>query len=131
MEGKPVQWAKIHDLPDYSYFNHQAHTTKAIGCVTCHGRVDRMEEVFQEKPLNMAWCLDCHRSPEKFLRPADEVTNMSWNVAEIIANLSTMVKLEAGDLIYTGTPAGVGPLLAGDQLEAGVAGVGTLSARIV
>lgn len=83
VEGKPIEWVKIHDLPDYSYFNHEAHTTKAIGCVTCHGRIDRMDEVHQEKPLNMAWCLDCHRQPEKFLRPADELTNMTWNVDDL------------------------------------------------
>jgi len=65
------------------------------------------------------------------MRQDGDLSDMGWKVADIIANLSTMVKLEAGDLIYTGTPAGVGPLLVGDQLEAGVAGVGTLSARIV
>jgi len=77
--GKPVEWVKIHDLPDYSYFNHSAHVNKGVGCNTCHGRVDQMEVVYQDKPLNMAWCLDCHRQPEKFLRPADQVTNMTWS----------------------------------------------------
>jgi menaquinone reductase, multiheme cytochrome c subunit len=76
--GKPVEWVKIHDLPDYAYFNHSAHVNKGVGCVSCHGRIDRMEVVYQSKPLNMAWCLDCHREPEKFLRPADQVTNMTW-----------------------------------------------------
>jgi menaquinone reductase, multiheme cytochrome c subunit len=76
--GKPVEWVKIHDLPDYAYFNHSAHVNKGVGCVTCHGRIDRMEVVYQSQPLNMAWCLDCHREPEKFLRPPSEVTNMNW-----------------------------------------------------
>lgn len=83
LEGKPIEWVKIHDLPDYSYFNHAAHTTKGIGCVSCHGRIDQMEVVYQSQPLNMAWCLDCHRAPENFLRPADQVTNMSWTVAQL------------------------------------------------
>lgn len=111
IEGKPIEWVKIHDLPDYSYFNHQAHTTKAIGCVTCHGRIDRMDEVHQEQPLNMAWCLDCHRTPEKFLRPADEVTNMAWNVADLNdanspsakkhAELITEIRAENAELAAT------------------------------
>jgi menaquinone reductase, multiheme cytochrome c subunit len=91
VEGKPVEWVKIHDLPDYSYFNHAAHVTKGVSCVTCHGRVDQMEVVYQSKPLNMAWCLDCHREPEKFLRPADQVTNLSWTIEQ----LDTTNKAEA------------------------------------
>jgi hypothetical protein len=76
--GKPVPWVKVHDLPDYAYFNHAAHVNKGIGCVSCHGRVDRMEVVRQEQPLSMSWCLDCHRKPEEHLRPLDQITNMSW-----------------------------------------------------
>jgi hypothetical protein len=74
----PVEWLKVHDLPDYVYFNHSAHVTRGVGCVTCHGRVDQMEEVYQKEPLSMSWCLECHRSPEKNLRPPEEVTNMTW-----------------------------------------------------
>lgn len=96
VEGEPIKWAKIHDLPDYSYFNHQAHTTKAIGCVTCHGRVDQMDVVYQDKPLNMAWCLDCHREPEKYLRPASELTNMAWDVELLNDPNSTASKNHAG-----------------------------------
>lgn len=81
-EGKPIEWVKIHDLPDYSYFNHSAHVNKGIGCVTCHGRVDRMEVVYQAEPLSMQWCLDCHRNPERYVRPVEEVTNMSWEPDE-------------------------------------------------
>jgi menaquinone reductase, multiheme cytochrome c subunit len=84
VEGKqPIQWVKVHDLPDYSYFNHSAHTNKGIGCVSCHGRVDHMEVVYQNQPLNMAWCLDCHRQPEKFLRPVEQITNLGWTVDKI------------------------------------------------
>jgi hypothetical protein len=74
----PVEWIKVHDLPDYVYFNHSAHVTRGIGCVSCHGRIDQMEVVYQEEPLSMSWCLDCHRAPERHLRPPSEVTNMSW-----------------------------------------------------
>jgi len=76
--GKAVEWIKVHDLPDYVYFNHSAHVTRGIGCVSCHGRVDQMEQVYQHEPLSMGWCLDCHRNPEKNLRPPEEVTNMTW-----------------------------------------------------
>jgi hypothetical protein len=74
----PIAWAKVHDLPDYVYFNHSAHVTRGVGCVTCHGRVDQMDVVFQKEPLSMSWCLTCHRNPEPHLRPPEEVTNMSW-----------------------------------------------------
>ncbi len=77
-----VPWVKVHDLPDYAYFNHSAHVTRGIGCVSCHGRVDQMEEVYQHEPLSMGWCLDCHRAPEQHLRPVSEVTNMSWKPPE-------------------------------------------------
>jgi menaquinone reductase, multiheme cytochrome c subunit len=76
--NEPVEWLKVHDLPDYVYFNHSAHVTRGVGCVTCHGRVDQMEEVFQKEPLSMSWCLQCHRNPEPNLRPPEEVTNMTW-----------------------------------------------------
>jgi hypothetical protein len=77
-KGMPISWVKVHDLPDYAFFNHSAHVNKGVGCVECHGRVDRMEVVRQVQPLSMSWCLDCHREPEKFLRPRSEVTNMMW-----------------------------------------------------
>lgn len=76
--GVPVEWVKVHDLPDYVYFNHSAHVTRGVGCVSCHGRVDQMPVVFQHEELSMSWCLNCHRAPEKHLRPPEEVTNMKW-----------------------------------------------------
>lgn len=76
--GRSVEWIKVHDLPDYVYFNHSAHVTRGVGCVSCHGRVDLMEEVYQKEPLSMGWCLNCHRAPEVNLRPPDQVTNMTW-----------------------------------------------------
>jgi hypothetical protein len=77
--GKPVEWVKVHDLPDYVYFNHSAHVTHGVGCVECHGRIDQMEVVHQEKPLSMGWCLDCHRDPASHLRPKNIApTDMHW-----------------------------------------------------
>lgn len=77
--GMPLAWVKVHDLPDYAYFHHAAHLHAGVGCVECHGRVDRMEEVRQVHTLSMAWCLDCHRNPEDRLRPRDELTNLAWS----------------------------------------------------
>jgi len=76
--GKPLRWIRVHNLPDYAYFNHAVHVSAGVGCVSCHGAVDKMEEVMQVKPLSMSWCLDCHRSPAQHLRPPGEVTNMEW-----------------------------------------------------
>jgi len=76
--GEPVKWVKIHALPDYAYFNHSAHLSAGVSCVSCHGRVDQMVEVTQVKPLNMAWCLDCHRNPAPNLRPTEFVTKLDW-----------------------------------------------------
>ena len=80
--GNPVEWIKVHMLPDYAYFDHSVHVNirgeAAIGCKSCHGRVDQMEVVRQEEPLSMSWCLECHNAPEKHLRPRSELTNMSY-----------------------------------------------------
>jgi hypothetical protein len=65
-------------LPDYVYFNHRAHVTAGVSCVSCHGRIDQMVEVHQEKPLNMAMCLECHRDPAPNVRPAELVTQLDW-----------------------------------------------------
>jgi len=78
--GLPVNWVKVHDLPDYVYFNHSAHVTRGISCVSCHGRIDRMVEVYQHEPLNMGWCLRCHRNPARNLRPVDRVTDLGWGL---------------------------------------------------
>jgi len=80
--GKPVNWIKIHDLPDYVFFNHSAHVNHGVGCVSCHGRIDQMDVVQQVAPLSMGWCLDCHRAPENNLRPKDQVTNLGWKPTE-------------------------------------------------
>ncbi len=80
--GDPVSWKKIHDEPDFVFFNHSAHINHGVGCATCHGRIDEMEVVHQDKSLSMAWCLECHRNPEQFLRPRSEITNMQWDASQ-------------------------------------------------
>ncbi len=73
-----LRWNRVHDLPDFVFFNHSIHINKGIGCSTCHGRVDRMPLTWKESSLYMKWCLDCHKQPEKFIRPRDQVFNMKW-----------------------------------------------------
>jgi hypothetical protein len=75
---QPLHWYRVHDLPDFVYFNHSIHVDKGIGCETCHGRVDLMPLVWKENTLFMGWCLECHRAPEKFIRPKEEVYTMGW-----------------------------------------------------
>ena len=77
--GMPIEWIRVHQLPDFAYFNHSAHLAAGVGCASCHGRIDQMVVVEMEKPLSMAWCLDCHRDPKPNLRPADQITNMTWS----------------------------------------------------
>ena len=77
-DNKPIEWTRVHDLPDYAYFNHSIHVAKGVGCNTCHGPVDEMPLVYQYASLQMEWCLQCHREPERFLRPKREVFNMKW-----------------------------------------------------
>jgi hypothetical protein len=77
----PITWKMVHNLPHYTYFNHSIHIAKGVGCYSCHGRVDEMSLVFQTKTLLMEWCLDCHREPEKQLRPKSEVFNLTWHPA--------------------------------------------------
>jgi len=76
--GTPIEWVRVHDLPDFVYFNHSAHVNKGVGCTTCHGRVDEMSYIRQEKSLLMEWCLDCHRAPEKSLRPKSAIYNVRY-----------------------------------------------------
>jgi hypothetical protein len=76
--GKAIEWTRVHDLPDFAYFDHSAHVNKGVGCTTCHGRVDQMPLMWQEASLYMEWCLDCHRQPEKYVRPKEEVFNPAY-----------------------------------------------------
>jgi hypothetical protein len=76
--GRSIVWTRANDLPDYVYFDHSIHINKGVGCRDCHGPVDQMPLMFAENTLQMEWCLNCHREPEKFLRPKDQVFNMRY-----------------------------------------------------
>lgn len=77
-DGKPLEWNRVHDLPEFTYFNHSIHVAKGVACVTCHGQVDRMPLMYQFATLQMQWCLDCHKDPVPNIRPREEVTNVAW-----------------------------------------------------
>jgi len=79
--GESLPWTRVHDLPDYVFFNHEIHVNKGIGCSSCHGRVDQMPIMYMQNSLQMEWCLNCHRNPEKNLRPTSEIYNMAWTGA--------------------------------------------------
>ena len=79
--GQPIQWNRVNDLPDFVYFNHSIHIAKGIGCETCHGRVDQMPLTWKANTLYMEWCLNCHRHPEEYVRPKDQVFTMGYKPA--------------------------------------------------
>ncbi len=76
--GKSIEWTRVNDLPGFVYFNHSIHVHKGVGCETCHGRVDKMPLMWQAQPLTMEWCLGCHRHPERYVRPRDQVFAMDY-----------------------------------------------------
>ncbi len=90
--GAPVSWARVHDLPDFVYFDHAIHVAKGIGGVSCHGRVDRMPLMRQAASLQMEWCVGCHRHPEKHLRPRAEIFNFDWRPSDQAALGARLVK---------------------------------------
>ena len=77
-EDKPVRWVRVHDLPDFVYFNHSIHVKKGMGCETCHGRIDNMPLTLQENTLQMEWCINCHRNPANYVRPRGEIYTMGY-----------------------------------------------------
>jgi hypothetical protein len=79
--GNSLEWIRVHDLPDFVYFNHSIHIKKGMGCETCHGRIDQMQGIQQVSSLQMEWCLDCHRAPEKYVRPRAAVFQMGYEPA--------------------------------------------------
>jgi ferredoxin len=91
-DGSPVEWVRVHKIPDFAFFDHSPHIAAGVGCATCHGRIDQMQVVHQEQPLSMGWCLDCHRDPQPNLRPKTEITNMGWAAPppEVAANDPTI-----------------------------------------
>jgi hypothetical protein len=93
-DNKPIEWNRVHDLPDFVYFNHSIHVSQGIGCQSCHGQVDQMPLMKKAHTLNMEWCLDCHRDPAQFIRPRDQVFNMNY---EYPANQETLGKSLVAD----------------------------------
>jgi hypothetical protein len=81
--GQPVEWVHIYRPPDYVFYNHAAHVNRGISCANCHGQVNEMAVVEHAKPHSMAWCLECHRQPENFLRPTDQVFNLNWTPKDV------------------------------------------------
>jgi hypothetical protein len=76
--GKPLVWTRVHNLPEFAYFNHSIHVNKGVGCASCHGRIDQMPLTHAAQPMLMEWCLTCHRNPAAYLRPREQVFNMNW-----------------------------------------------------
>jgi hypothetical protein len=92
--NQSIKWTKVYDLPDYVYFNHSIHVKKGVGCETCHGRIDQMALTYQNPSLQMRWCLDCHRNPEQYLRPRDQITTMGYTPSEPQAELGARLVKE-------------------------------------
>lgn len=94
--GQPINWVRVHNLPDYVYFNHSVHIKKGVGCETCHGRVDEMPLTYQHSPLQMEWCLNCHRDPAQFVRPREAVFTMGYEPEEPQSALGPKLVQEYG-----------------------------------
>ncbi|MCU1339116.1 MAG: chaperone protein HtpG [Bryobacterales bacterium] len=94
--GRSLQWTRVHDLPDFVYFNHSIHLHKGIGCSTCHGRVDLMPLTYKVNTLYMKWCLECHRNPERNVRPREQVFNMAYAPPPDQEQLGTRLVAEYG-----------------------------------
>lgn len=82
-DNKPIEWTRVHDLPEYVYFNHSIHVNKGVGCASCHGDIANMPAVYQANTLQMEWCLSCHRDPAPNIRPKAEIFNTAWNKGDI------------------------------------------------
>lgn len=94
--GQPINWVRVHNLPDYVYFNHSVHIKKGVGCETCHGRVDEMPLMYQKSSLQMEWCLNCHRDPSQFVRPREAVFTMGYEPEESQSTLGPKLVQEYG-----------------------------------
>jgi hypothetical protein len=76
--GQPITWQRVHDMPDFVYFNHSIHVNKGVGCDTCHGELDRMNGIWKNEPMSMQWCMECHFNPAQYVRPRDQVFNLHY-----------------------------------------------------
>jgi len=89
---QPIRWQRVHQLPEFVYFDHSAHVSHGVGCEECHGRVDLMGQVHAVAPLTMMWCIDCHANPDPHLRPPSEITNMDWSPERPRAEIGAQVR---------------------------------------
>jgi hypothetical protein len=112
---QPIPWVRVHNLPDFVYFDHSAHLAAGVGCVSCHGRVDQMPKVRQVEPLSMGWCLDCHRNPGPNLRNPADVTKM--DMAPATAAMATDNVAYAADGADKATPSGDRPAVTASGRE--------------
>ena len=124
--GNSLVWTKVHDLPDFVYFNHEIHVNKGLGCASCHGRVDEMPLMYAQNTLQMEWCLNCHRNPAKNLRPTSEIYNMAWKAPSeerpvwcSVEDAKSGVPTADSVNCVTRDPSGAGPELASLELPAG------------
>lgn len=101
LSGKPIEWVQIHKTPDYVYFNHSVHVNRGVSCVECHGQVNKMETVYHAKSHSMAFCLECHQSPELFVRPLDKVTDLNWHPIAMNGESPEAAQLRVGTEIKT------------------------------
>ncbi|UWZ86200.1 cytochrome c3 family protein [Occallatibacter riparius] len=121
--GESIKWTKVHDLPDFAYFNHSIHVNKGIGCASCHGRVDQMPLMYMQNTLQMEWCLDCHRNPAKNLRPTSQIYNMAWEAPNedrpVWCSVNDKADVPTAQQVdcVTKDPTGAGPQMA--ALQAG------------
>jgi hypothetical protein len=90
----PIAWERVFNVPDFVFFNHAVHVRRNVGCVTCHGRIDLMAQVYMPEAMTMDWCLDCHRAPENYLRPAEHITDMEWTPRRPQRDLGLAIKAE-------------------------------------
>ena len=97
--GKPIPWVQIHRVPDFVYFNHSVHVDRGISCVECHGRVEKMDEVYHFQPLSMTFCLDCHRNPAAKIRPLDKITDLGWRWSQDAAENERLQKLHGEQMV--------------------------------
>jgi hypothetical protein len=98
---RSIRWIRVHDLPDYVYFNHSIHVAKGVGCTTCHGQINKMPLTWQENSLQMSWCLDCHRHPEQYVRPRSEVFSVNWRPPTNQIEMGSKLVKEYGILSLT------------------------------
>ncbi len=127
--GNPIPWIKIHNVPDYAYFNHSVHLNRGVSCVSCHGKINEMEVVRHAEPQSMGWCLDCHRNPELKLRPLDQITNLNYEASQLERGAFYRGLLETGVKPVEIASVIVGDSKASDEAPKGLDGILALAQK--